>query len=82
MRRRSTWQAPLFESGKDQWQQRDWRVHGVPISTHLLYQLIDVRHAQFGFTWLLLLAAILAAILFWKRQAAPGWLWLWHSMPH
>jgi len=23
---------------------------GVPISTHLLYQLIDVRHAQFGFT--------------------------------
>jgi len=45
---------------------------GVPISTHLLYQLIDVRHAQFGFTWLLLLAAILAAILFWKRQAGAG----------
>lgn len=44
----------------------------VPMSTHLLYQLIDVRHAQFGFTWLLLLAVILAGLFFWKRQAAAG----------
>ncbi|MGA7558622.1 MAG: tetratricopeptide repeat protein [Terriglobales bacterium] len=44
----------------------------VPISTHLLYQLIDVRHAQFGFTWLLLLAVLLAALCFWKRQAGAG----------
>jgi tetratricopeptide (TPR) repeat protein len=45
---------------------------GVPMSTHMLYQLIDVRHAQFGFTWLLLLAVILAGLFFWKRQAGSG----------
>jgi tetratricopeptide (TPR) repeat protein len=45
---------------------------GVPISAHLLYQLIDVRHAQFGFTWLLLLAVILAGFFFWKRQIGAG----------
>ena len=45
---------------------------GVPISTHLLYQLIDVRHPQFGFTWLLLLAVILAGLFFWKRQVGAG----------
>ena len=45
---------------------------GVPMSTHLLYQLIDVRHAQFGFTWLLLLAVILAGLFFWKRQLGAG----------
>jgi tetratricopeptide (TPR) repeat protein len=44
----------------------------VPMSTHLLYQLIDVRHAQFGFTWLLLLAVILAGLFFWKRQFGAG----------
>ena len=45
---------------------------GVPMSTHLLYQLIDVRHPQFGFTWLLLLAVILAGLFFWKRQFGAG----------
>ena len=45
---------------------------GVPISTHMLYQLIDVRHPQFGFTWLLLLAVILAGLFFWKRQVGVG----------
>ncbi len=45
---------------------------GVPISTHLLYQLIDVRHAQFGFTWLLLVAVILAGLFFWKRQVGAA----------
>jgi tetratricopeptide (TPR) repeat protein len=45
---------------------------GVPISTHLFYQLIDVRHPQFGFTWLLLLAVILAGLFFWKRQIGAG----------
>ncbi len=45
----------------------------VPMSTHLLYQLIDVRHAQFGFTWLLLLAVIVAGLLFfWKHQFGAG----------
>jgi tetratricopeptide (TPR) repeat protein len=45
---------------------------GVPISTHLIEQLIDVRHAQFGLTWLLLLAVILAGLFFWKRQVGAG----------
>jgi tetratricopeptide (TPR) repeat protein len=45
---------------------------GVPMSTHLLYQLIDVRHPQFGFTWLLLLAVILTGLFFWKRQFGAG----------
>lgn len=45
---------------------------GVPISTHLLFQLIDVRHPQFGFTWLLLLAVVLAGLFFWKRQVGAG----------
>jgi tetratricopeptide (TPR) repeat protein len=41
---------------------------GVPISPHLLYQLIDVRHMENGFTWLLLVAAILVGLFLWKRQ--------------
>ena len=46
---------------------------GVPLSAHLLYQLIDVRHRQFGFTWLLLLALVVAGLfLFWKRQFGAG----------
>ena len=45
---------------------------GGPISTHSLYQLIAVRHAQFGFTWLLVLAVILAGLFFWKRQVGAG----------
>jgi tetratricopeptide (TPR) repeat protein len=43
---------------------------GVPISPHLLYQLIDVRHMDNGLTWLLLLAIILVGLFLWKRQ--PG----------
>jgi len=45
---------------------------GVPMSSHLLYQLIDVRHRQFGFTWLLLLAVVVATLFFWKRQFGAG----------
>ncbi len=45
---------------------------GVPISTHLLYQLIDVRHPQFGFTWLLVVAIVLAGLFFWNRQIGAG----------
>jgi tetratricopeptide (TPR) repeat protein len=41
---------------------------GIPISNHLLYQLLDVRNIQNGFTWLLLLAVILVGLSFWKRQ--------------
>jgi len=41
---------------------------GIPISTHLLYQLLDVRDILNGFTWLLLLAVILVGLFCWKRQ--------------
>jgi len=41
---------------------------GVPVSAHLLYQLIDIRHMESGFTWLLLLAAMLVGLFVWKRQ--------------
>ena len=45
----------------------------VPLSAHLLYQLIDVRHALFGFTWLVLLAVVVASLLFFsKRQFGAG----------
>jgi hypothetical protein len=45
---------------------------GIPISTHLLYQLIDVRHMENGFTWLLLIAFILVGLFLWKRQIGPA----------
>jgi tetratricopeptide (TPR) repeat protein len=41
---------------------------GVPLSRSLLYQLIDVRHMENGFTWLLLVAVILVGLFLWKRQ--------------
>jgi len=44
----------------------------VPLSTHMLYQLIDVRHAEFGFTWLLLLAVIVAGLFLWNRQVGSA----------
>ena len=43
-------------------------LQGVPISRSLLHQLIDVRHMENGFTWLLLVALILIALFLWKRQ--------------
>jgi tetratricopeptide (TPR) repeat protein len=45
----------------------------VPLSSGLLYQLIDVRHRQFGFTWLIVLALVVASLFFlWKRQLGAG----------
>lgn len=44
----------------------------VPISTHVLYELIDIRHIQFGFDWLLVLSVILAALFFWKKRVGAG----------
>ncbi len=41
---------------------------GVPISTHLLYQLVDVRHMENGLTWLLLVAIALVGLFLWQRQ--------------
>jgi len=45
---------------------------GIPISTHLLHQLIDVRHMENGFTWLLLIALVLVGLFLWKRQLGPA----------
>jgi len=41
---------------------------GVPISFHLFYQLVDFRHMENGFTWLLLVAVILVGLFLWKGQ--------------
>ena len=41
---------------------------GVPISLHLLYQLIDIRHMENGFTWLLVVAAALVALFAWRKH--------------
>src|SRR5208283_3930955 len=41
---------------------------GVPLSSPLFYQLIDIRHMENGFTWLLLLAALLVGLFVWKKQ--------------
>lgn len=42
----------------------------VPISRHLFDELIDVRHMENGFAWLLLIAAFLVGLFLWKRM--PG----------
>jgi tetratricopeptide (TPR) repeat protein len=44
----------------------------VPLSWHLLYQLIDLRHSQNGLSWLMLLAILLLGILCWKRRFGAG----------
>jgi len=41
---------------------------GIPITTHMLHQLLDVRDILNGFTWLLLLSVLLAGLFLWKRQ--------------
>ncbi len=41
---------------------------GVPVSMHLLKQLVDVRHLENGFTWLLLIAIGLIVIAIWRKQ--------------
>ncbi|MDR3763161.1 MAG: hypothetical protein P4M01_03615 [Acidobacteriota bacterium] len=43
---------------------------GVPLGGYLLKQLIDLRHMENGFTWLLLIAVLLIGVALWKRQ--PG----------
>lgn len=41
---------------------------GVPVSMHLLKQLVDVRHLENGFTWLLLIAMGLIVLAMWRKQ--------------
>ena len=41
---------------------------GVPISTYLLGQLVDVRHLEHGFTWLLVVAVLLIVASVWRKQ--------------
>ncbi len=41
---------------------------GVPISRGLLYQLIDLRHMENGFTWLLVVAVALVGLFLWERS--------------
>lgn len=45
---------------------------GVPLSSHLLYQLIDIRHMENGFTWLLLLALVVVGLFLWKQQVGAA----------
>ncbi|MGA2920870.1 MAG: hypothetical protein ABSE28_07175 [Candidatus Sulfotelmatobacter sp.] len=58
---------------------------GVPLSIHLLHQLIDIRHMENGFTWLLLVALILVGFFLWKRQlgaAAIAFIALYFGLAH
>lgn len=41
---------------------------GIPVSTHLLKQLLDVRHIENGLTWLLLIAVFLIGRALWQKQ--------------
>jgi Tfp pilus assembly protein PilF len=40
----------------------------IPISNYLLYQLVNIRHMENGFTWLLLLALVLVGLFLCRRQ--------------
>ena len=44
----------------------------VPLNPHLIAQLFQFRHAENGFTWLLLLALVTIAIALWRRDFAPA----------
>ncbi len=40
----------------------------VPISSHLLVQLIDVRHPENGYAWLMLTALAVVAVALWQKR--------------
>ncbi len=40
----------------------------VPLSSHLLTQLVDIRHPENGFTWLMLVAIVGIALALWRTQ--------------
>ncbi len=44
----------------------------VPLNPHLIAQLLQFRHAENGFTWLLLIALVTIAIALWRRDFAPA----------
>ncbi|MDR3411496.1 MAG: tetratricopeptide repeat protein [Formivibrio sp.] len=42
----------------------------VPLSTHLLKLLVDFRHPDNGYVWLMLIAIVVIALALWRKQ--PG----------
>jgi len=42
----------------------------VPLSTHLLRQLVDFRHPENGYTWLMVIAILVILLALWRKQ--PG----------
>jgi tetratricopeptide (TPR) repeat protein len=42
----------------------------VPLSSHLLKQLIDFRHPENGYTWLMVIAIVVVLLALWRKQ--PG----------
>ena len=40
----------------------------VPLNGHLLKQLVDFRHAENGFSWLMLAAVVVVILAAWRRQ--------------
>jgi tetratricopeptide (TPR) repeat protein len=42
----------------------------VPLSTHLLKQLVDFRHPDNGYAWLILIALVVIVLAVWRKQ--PG----------
>ena len=40
----------------------------VPISSHLLGQLVDIRHPENGYSWLMLIAVLVMVLALWRKQ--------------
>jgi tetratricopeptide (TPR) repeat protein len=40
----------------------------VPVSSHLLKQLVDFRHPENGYTWLMLVALLVITLALWRKQ--------------
>jgi tetratricopeptide (TPR) repeat protein len=44
----------------------------VPLSTHLLKQLVDFRHPENGYTWLMVIAMVVVVLAVWRKQPAAA----------
>ncbi len=42
----------------------------VPLSTHLLKQLVEFRHPDNGYTWLMVIAVVVIVLGLWRKQPA------------